>query len=261
MWIIPRNHSLSSRFARDMVGSSEDLSSLASDIESSLMWRSKPSPWRTWLQRWKRVSWMQPLCTRILKPCQWAAFETELTSSLAAIHASHFQPPGKEPGQTTPDTSGRTSTTSSKQLDLFAVSLKTSKDTSALDSERSLKTWKDLITRRRLEYSARLKSERPTSGSGSTSWRPPTASDWKNMDTANQTMLANQVNWPTPRASEYKDCGPVGSKSHTHMDKRSYLCAMAKDPDQPRGLLNPTWVEWLMGVPTEWTGLGSWGME
>jgi len=67
--------------------------------------------------------------------------------------------------------------------------------------------------------------------------------------------------WPTPRASEHKDCGPVGSKSHTHMDKRSYLCAKAKDPDQPRGLLNPTWVEWLMGVPTGWTGLDSWGTE
>tara|TARA_R100000900_G_scaffold121671_1_gene96227 strand:- start:54 stop:662 length:609 start_codon:yes stop_codon:yes gene_type:complete len=61
--------------------------------------------------------------------------------------------------------------------------------------------------------------------------------------------------WPTPRASEYKDCGPVGSKSHTHMRDRSYLCAKAKDPDQPTGKLNPAWVEWLMGFPTGWTEL------
>jgi hypothetical protein len=27
------------------------------------------------------------------------------------------------------------------------------------------------------------------------------------------------------------------------------------------GHLNPDWVEWLMGVPTGWTGLGSWGTE
>jgi len=67
--------------------------------------------------------------------------------------------------------------------------------------------------------------------------------------------------WPTPRASEYKDCGPVGSKSHTHMDKRHYLCAKAKHPDQPTGCLNPAWVEWLMGVPTGWTELESWGTE
>jgi hypothetical protein len=67
--------------------------------------------------------------------------------------------------------------------------------------------------------------------------------------------------WPTPRASEYKDCGPVGSKSQIHMDKRGYLCAKAKDENMPTGMLNPDWVEWLMGVPTGWTDLGSWGME
>lgn len=53
--------------------------------------------------------------------------------------------------------------------------------------------------------------------------------------------------WPTPRASEYKDCGPVGSKSQIHMEKRDYLCAKVKDPLNPTGQLNPHWVEWLMG--------------
>ena len=61
--------------------------------------------------------------------------------------------------------------------------------------------------------------------------------------------------WPTPRASEYKDCGPVGSKSHTHMDRRSYLCAKAKDSDRPTGKLSPMWTEWLMGFPIGWTEL------
>ena len=61
--------------------------------------------------------------------------------------------------------------------------------------------------------------------------------------------------WPTPRASEYKDCGPVGSKSHKHMDGRDYLCAKAKDADRPSAKLNPAWVEWLMGFPDGWTNL------
>ena len=61
--------------------------------------------------------------------------------------------------------------------------------------------------------------------------------------------------WPTPRASEYKDTGPVGSKSHTHMQEKKYLCAAVKDPEQPLGMLNPHWVEWLMGYPDGWTSL------
>jgi hypothetical protein len=58
--------------------------------------------------------------------------------------------------------------------------------------------------------------------------------------------------WPTPRASEYKDSGPVGSKSHSHMDARQYLCAKAKDPGRPSGCLSPMWTEWLMGYPIGW---------
>ena len=73
-----------------------------------------------------------------------------------------------------------------------------------------------------------------------------------------KTTLSRAVQskmWPTPRASEWKDVGPVGSKSHTHMDKRDYLCAKVKDPEQPTGSLNPQWVEWLMGYPIGWTDL------
>lgn len=96
------------------------------------------------------------------------------------------------------------------------------------------------------------------------------------------------LNLPTPRASEYKDCGPVGSKSHTHMEKKQYLCAVVKSnpiqlptpttfdsghPLPPRkknlsggqkpplvsvigGKLNPHFVEWMMGYPQDWTKVG-----
>lgn len=59
--------------------------------------------------------------------------------------------------------------------------------------------------------------------------------------------------FPTPRSSEYKDSGPVGSKSHKHMLDRSYLCATVKDPTKPLGMLNPQFVEWMMGYPMEYT--------
>jgi hypothetical protein len=53
----------------------------------------------------------------------------------------------------------------------------------------------------------------------------------------------------------------VGPKSHIHMDKRSYLCAKVNDANMPLGMLHPDGVEWLMGVPTGWTALGSWETE
>ena len=149
-------------------------------------------------------------------------------------------------------------------------------------------TWKVKVTEsNRLLF--RLVPSKPTTAETDAGlWRTPMNSDWKNMDTANQLSLSKQVKnptlwptptlqgnynrkglskksgdgletavkmWPTPRASEYKDCGPVGSKSHTHMDRRSYLCAKAKDSDRPTGKLSPMWTEWLMGFPIGWTEL------
>lgn len=79
-------------------------------------------------------------------------------------------------------------------------------------------------------------------------WRTPQAGDHKisgNPDRIDhptrQEMLADQAaNWPTPGASR-----TGGADSHGQM------------PEAFRGgLLNPRWVEWLMGIPIGWTGLG-----
>ena len=48
---------------------------------------------------------------------------------------------------------------------------------------------------------------------------------------------------PTIRFSEYKGCGPKGSKSHTHWLQRSYLSAVVTDS----GKLNPTFAETVDG--------------
>lgn len=71
---------------------------------------------------------------------------------------------------------------------------------------------------------------------------------------ARPTLASAFGSWPTPRASEYKDCGPKGSKSQIYMSKKSYLCGRVKDfePDGTNGKLNPTWVTWLMGFPINW---------
>ena len=82
----------------------------------------------------------------------------------------------------------------------------------------------------------------------------------------NQPSLEAPVNmaaekFPSPGASEYKDCGPVGSKSHIHMTEKAYLCALVKSSNQPTGKLSPMWVEWLMGLPIGHTELKPWVME
>lgn len=58
---------------------------------------------------------------------------------------------------------------------------------------------------------------------------------------------------PTPRASEWKGCGPKGSKSHAHWLSHFYLSAIVTDS----GKLNPTFAERMMGFPDGWTGLSA----
>jgi DNA (cytosine-5)-methyltransferase 1 len=64
---------------------------------------------------------------------------------------------------------------------------------------------------------------------------------------------AKTRSFPTPRASEWKGCGPLGSKSHNHRLKKKYLDATVQDVEQRTGQLNPDWVECLMGWPPGWT--------
>jgi hypothetical protein len=81
-----------------------------------------------------------------------------------------------------------------------------------------------------------VNAARLTRGSGSSSW--PTMHMGSNERGAyydktgkgqrylSDAVVDEQKNWPTIRASEYKDVGPVGSKSHDHMLGKHYLCAV-----------------------------------
>ena len=238
MWILPKNYLLSSRFARDMVESKEDLTLQALNIESSLMWRSKPSPLRTWLARWKADSYLPHLFTRILKPSQRISFETALTSSLAVIPVNHSQPQVSDSEKMTPDTSGLSSDGTSKQFDLLESSLKTLKGTSRLDSPQSSAIWKKMVTEQRGEYSQRVKL-------------------------AHLTKESESISWPTPSARDHKGGYQGGRlrRGKVSFDTLDVAVQHYSGDKNKVGHLNPEWVEWLMGVPTGWTALDSWETE
>ena len=260
MWILPKNYPLSSAFAQGMVASKEDLTLQGLNIESSLMWRSKPTPLPTWLRKWNKGGWSQHLFTRILKPSQHTSFETKLALSLAVIPVNHSAHQEIGRAKATPDTCGLTLGDTLNQLDLFSASLKMSKGISVLDSAVSLAIWNREVISQRMEYSQRLKLARLTKEKGFISWPTPTASDWKNMDTANQKMLSSAVKWPTPTAHLAKE-GGYPAEWTRNTPSLTVEAMKAEDLPHSSGHLNPEWVEWLMGVPTEWTDLGSWGTE
>ena len=296
MWILPKNYQLSFHFAQDMVESKEDLTLPGLNIESSLTLKSKHSPLQTWLRRWKQDSYLPHLFTRILKPSHRKSFETKLASLLEAIPANLLAQQEKEKETKTPDICGLTYGDTLNQLDLFGVSLKTSKDTSVLDSEKSLATWKALVIKQRGEYSQRVKLAHRTKESESTSWATPRTTDsaggartlnekGQRISVSDPTKtyganLSDQVrHWPTPSARDHKGAVSVdrtheklkqGQRAHMGtLDAYSVYHETYGLPDQaktntrgkPVGHLNPEWVEQLMGVPTGWTELGSWGTE
>jgi len=88
-------------------------------------------------------------------------------------------------------------------------------------------------------------------------WQTPTVEDasrtgsaeaWEKYVTEGKTSLCrlrNQVHWPTPTAHNAKE----GAYPAEFTRNTPTLSAQAG------GMLNPTWVEWLMGWPLGWTDL------
>ena len=277
MWVLPKNYQLSSVFAADMVESKEDLILQGLNIEQSLMWRSKPSPLKTWCRRWKKDSFVQHLFTRILCVSQHKSFETKLTLLLEDIPVSRFHRQVKDKEKTIPDTCGLSSENTWKQLDLVELCSKTSKVTYRLDSLQSLATWKKMVTTQRGEYSARVKLAHTTKEKESLSW--PTATVFDATGGGYPTEIVNgqykskhskdpdsawygakladavKVNWPTPATRDYKGGQNIETCKAKNRNPMTNNLADAVRATTDSKALNPDWVEKLMGVPPGWTAL------
>lgn len=178
MWILPKQ--LISDFVPDTEGLSLDCDQQSQLCAQSLFVRSKHSPVRTWLQKWKRDSWTQHLYGRILKPSLGKAFEIAWTSSLEAIPANHLAQQESEQERMILDIYGPSSQAEFDFFDQGSVSLKTSKDISLWGCPTSSKTWQDWVIERRLAYSQRAKSARLINGSECLSWPTISVNESKN---------------------------------------------------------------------------------
>ena len=139
---------------------------------------------------------------------------TEWTSLWPVTPASHFPQPGSDSEQKTLATSGHTSPDQYELFDLDYASLRMSKDISVWASEKSLESWNQSVTRRRGEYSQRLKSAHRTSASGSSSWPSPIASEVRqgfqdrsrgmkgSQESLTTVVVKDAANWLTPQSGD-----------------------------------------------------------
>jgi len=158
-------------------------------LARSATWRSKRTPVKSWLRAWRREHWLRRLCGRISEPSTATRGVESWISSLAASRARVGRSPGSAAGSATPATSGRSSRGSSgsakppsplsRMFPALCVSM---------DSVSSLESFTRWATALRRVCSARMKSARPTCGSGSSSSPTPR--------TTTRTKLGNV--WPTP---------------------------------------------------------------
>ena len=71
------------------------------------------------------------------------------------------------------------------------------------------------------------------------------------------STMAKKNLWPTPVATE----GSKGGPGRKHGDGTPTLSRAVHLSSTQTGSLNPTWVEWLMAYPLEWTALEDWATQ
>ena len=225
MWILPK--SIISAYVPDTVALTWASGECSQACAQSLTVRSKHSQLKTFLREWKRGNWKRLRSGAISSHSLGRAFEVWWTSSLAATRVSHSAQQDSEKEQKIQDTSGPLLQRAFKWYDPNCASSRTWRDTLALDSERSLRIWKALVTKRRGEYSARLKLV-PHISEEESSYLP--------------TPCANEDSFRLNGNSQQSKC----------LEARARRGELGE-----AGPLNPEFVEVMMGLPIGWTDCAS----
>ncbi len=252
MWILPNQlKSLTSASAPDTEALTLDLRELSATCARSLTVRGKQPPSNSFSRAWKAGNLMRLQSGLICDPSRGQSFLTAWTSCLVATPASHSAQQASDSEPKTSGTSGQPSQMAFGFCDQESVSLRTSRGTSVLGCEKSLQNWKDSVTARRGEYSARLKSAHRTSASGYSSWPTAKARDWK--DTEGCSLDAVNPDG-THRNRRDRLMGAIVAEMRGQADQANRSTGGSRQESlATTGKLNPRWVETLMGLPVGWT--------
>lgn len=214
MWILP---SQLSKCVQDTAGSgSVSDESLAKSCEQSLIVKSKLPRASYFLREWKKGNLTRLRSGLILSHFLGKTSTDWYRSWLLDTLVSHSRLRETGKGKTTLDTFSHTYEKESERCDPQFAFSRTLKGTSPSVLSKSSQTWKSLVTKVRSAYALRQK--------------------WGHLTNAKESS-----SYPTIRASEYKDTGRVGSKSHTHMLGKRYLCAVVKQVEHSlRDQTNPS---------------------
>jgi hypothetical protein len=200
-------------------------------LASSVLWRSKPSPVRSWRQRWQKVGWMQRLSGLTCEPSIADAGVDAWISSLRDSRASHSPSPGSSEAVLTPGISGRPSAGLSTGRDRQSSFLRMFQASSLFDSltdapltKSSDPSYNDWLTEFRQSSLQRRKSVPPTSGNDClySDWQTPISQDAKHSGHApSGTGMAQKLSyqvvsqWPTPMEDNANNAGgPSRTKGH-----------------------------------------------
>ncbi len=257
MWILPKQLHTSA-YVQDTKALDLDLEEFSQTCEKSLTWRGKDSLARTWLRRLNRVNWMKHLSSRTLKHSHTESFLEKYLSSVedSLVSLSQLQESVKQPK--TQDTSSHTSETESGTANLELFSSKTWKESSQPRqgtenqfSNMSSESWKAWVTEQRQEYSQRVKLVHLTNANGFTSLAYPTPSVAgcveggvaKNVEMTSSGFKATRENG-TSYGAKLRDAV---------LTFNSQLDQTNPNTNGKNLVLNPDWVEQLMGLPVGWT--------